>query len=96
MDVARCLATPNPECAAFGERHHAAPTASQPATRAGPARVQAPFLCNARRGPPKASGPAARRPGYDPGPGGVDMADLPGGASGLLARDYKGRKPIGW
>jgi hypothetical protein len=28
--------------------------------------------------------------------GGVDMADLPGGASGLLARDYKGRKPIGW
>jgi hypothetical protein len=27
---------------------------------------------------------------------GADMADLPGGASGLLACDYKGRKPIGW
>jgi Transposase len=24
------------------------------------------------------------------------MADLPGGASGMLARGYKARKPIGW
>jgi hypothetical protein len=27
---------------------------------------------------------------------GADMADVPGGASGLLVRDYEGRKPIGW
>jgi|ERR1035437_3259289 hypothetical protein len=27
---------------------------------------------------------------------GADMADLPGGESGMLARDYKGNKPIGW
>jgi hypothetical protein len=27
---------------------------------------------------------------------GADMADLPGGASGLLVRGYKGNEPIGW
>jgi hypothetical protein len=27
---------------------------------------------------------------------GADMADVPGGASGLLARGYKARRPIGW
>jgi hypothetical protein len=27
---------------------------------------------------------------------GADMAGVPGGASGLLVRDYKGREPIGW
>jgi hypothetical protein len=27
---------------------------------------------------------------------GADMADLPGGASGLLVRDYKGKEAIGW
>jgi hypothetical protein len=27
---------------------------------------------------------------------GADMADLPGGASGLLVRGYRERKPIGW
>jgi hypothetical protein len=27
---------------------------------------------------------------------GRGMADLPGGASGMLVRGYKGRKPIGW
>jgi hypothetical protein len=26
---------------------------------------------------------------------GADMAVLPGGASGLLVRDYKGKEPIG-
>jgi hypothetical protein len=27
---------------------------------------------------------------------GADMVDVPGGASGLLVRHYKPRKPIGW
>jgi hypothetical protein len=27
---------------------------------------------------------------------GADLADVPGGASGLLMRGYKARKPIGW
>jgi len=27
---------------------------------------------------------------------GTDITDLPGGASGLLMRGYKGKKPIGW
>jgi hypothetical protein len=27
---------------------------------------------------------------------GADLPDLPGGASGLLVRDYKGQEPIGW
>jgi hypothetical protein len=27
---------------------------------------------------------------------GADITDLPGGASGLLMRGYKGKKPIGW
>ena len=27
---------------------------------------------------------------------GADMADLPGGASGMLVRGYKARKPTGW
>jgi hypothetical protein len=27
---------------------------------------------------------------------GADMADLPGGASGLLAKDCKGKQPTGW
>jgi hypothetical protein len=27
---------------------------------------------------------------------GADMADPPGGASGLLVRDYGGTGPIGW
>ena len=27
---------------------------------------------------------------------GADVADLPGGASGMLVRGYKGNKPIGW
>jgi hypothetical protein len=27
---------------------------------------------------------------------GADMADLPGGASGLLVRGYKGKEAIGW
>jgi hypothetical protein len=26
----------------------------------------------------------------------ADMADLPGGASGMLCRDYKGKGSIGW
>jgi hypothetical protein len=47
---------------------------------------------NARvAGAPKVLGTAAYRPGSDPRPAG-DMADLPGGASGLLCRDYKGRR----
>jgi hypothetical protein len=45
-----------------------------------------------RRRPPKALGPAARPPGPDPGPAGADMADLPGGASGMLVRDSKGKE----
>jgi hypothetical protein len=27
---------------------------------------------------------------------GGDMADLPGGESGMPARDYKGKEPSGW
>jgi hypothetical protein len=27
---------------------------------------------------------------------GADMADLPGGARGILCRDYKGKEPTGW
>ncbi len=27
---------------------------------------------------------------------GADMADLSGGASGMLVRDYKGKEPIAW
>jgi hypothetical protein len=27
---------------------------------------------------------------------GGDMADLPGGASGMLVRGYKGKEPIDW
>jgi hypothetical protein len=27
---------------------------------------------------------------------GADMADVPGGASGILRRDYRGSKPTGW
>ena len=27
---------------------------------------------------------------------GADMVDVPGGASGLLVRDYKGEEQIGW
>jgi hypothetical protein len=27
---------------------------------------------------------------------GADIADLPGGASGMLCRDYKGKGSIGW
>jgi hypothetical protein len=27
---------------------------------------------------------------------GADMAEVPGGASGMLARDYKGKEAIGW
>jgi hypothetical protein len=27
---------------------------------------------------------------------GADMADLPGAASGMLCRNYKGKEPIGW
>jgi hypothetical protein len=27
---------------------------------------------------------------------GAEMADIPGGASGLLCRNYRGNKPTGW
>jgi glutamate-1-semialdehyde aminotransferase len=27
---------------------------------------------------------------------GADMAEVPGGASGMLCRDYTGKEPIGW
>jgi hypothetical protein len=45
-----------------------------------------------RRGPPKPLGPAARRPGPDPRPTGRGHGRIPGGASGLLARDSKGKE----
>jgi hypothetical protein len=51
---------------------------------------------NPRRGAPKALGPAARRLDLVHDERGADMADLPGGVSGLLVRDYKGREPIAW
>jgi hypothetical protein len=49
----------------------------------------------APRGPPRALGPAARRPGADPGAR-RGHGRSAGGASGLLCRDYKGKEPIGW
>jgi hypothetical protein len=50
----------------------------------------------ARSGPPNAgTGPRA---GLDLilDQRSADMADLPSGASGLLVRGYKARRPIGW
>ena len=46
----------------------------------------------ARRSPPKALGSPARRLELILDQRGADMADVPGGASGLLVREYKGRK----
>jgi hypothetical protein len=53
-------------------------------------RNQAPE--RARRGTPRALEPAARWPGPGPGSAGADMADLSGGASGLLVRDDRGKE----
>ena len=49
-----------------------------------------------RRGTPEALGSAAPRLDLILVQRGADTADLPGGASGLLARDYKGKEPIDW
>jgi hypothetical protein len=48
----------------------------------------------ARRGAPKAPGPAACRLDLILDQRGADMADLPGGASGLLVRGYKPDKAL--
>ena len=44
----------------------------------------------------KTLGPPARRPGLIWQKRGADMAEVPGGVSGLLARDYKGKNAAGW
>jgi hypothetical protein len=45
-----------------------------------------------RRSPPKALGPAARVLELILDQRGADIADLPGGESGLLVRDYEGEE----
>jgi hypothetical protein len=64
---------------------------SIPRQRRGPRRATADGWRDLR-GAPKVLGPAARRPGSDLAATRRGLVAVPGGASGLLCRDYKGKE----